>query len=387
MRILHVVPSYLPATRYGGPIYSVHGLCRGLAARGHDVHVFTTNVDGAGDSDVSLGRPVDLDEVQVWYFPSQRLRRLYWSPPMMAALKRETGLFDVVHLHSVFLWPTWAAARSARRVGIPYVLSPRGMLVKDLIRRRSRWLKTAWIGLIERRNLERSARVHVTSALEADELARFGFRLPPVMTIPNGVEPPSAWSDSGVSPDVAELLRHRPLLLFLGRISWKKGLDRLLRSIGRLPECCLAVVGNDEEGYLPELQRIVDSEGLGSCVRFLPRSVHGADKEALFAAARVFVLPSYSENFGNTVLEAMIRGCPVVVTKEVGAAEVVCAAEGGRVVEAAGLSDALADLLSDAALAERMGTSARRFAVKHFLWAGVAERMEQVYRDVVAENA
>ncbi len=387
MRILHVVPSYLPATRYGGPIYSVHGLCKALAARGHDVQVFTTNVDGARESDVPLGRPVALDGVNVWYFPSRRLRRLYWSPPMMAALKRETGRFDVVHLHSVYLWPTWAAARAAGRVGIPFVVSPRGMLVKDLIRRRSRWLKSAWIRLIERRTLERSARVHVTSALEADELVRFGFRLPPVVTIPNGVEPPSAWSESTVSSDVAELLRRRPLVLFLGRISWKKGLDRLLRSIGWLPEwCCLVIIGNDEEDYLPELQRIAESEGLGDRVRFLPRSVHGADKEALFAAARVFVLPSYSENFGNTVLEAMIRGCPVVVTEEVGAAEVVRAAGGGRVVDAAGLSDALEELIADEALAERLGVAARAFAMKHYLWAGVAGRMEAMYREVAACN-
>ena len=82
MRLLHVTPTYLPATRYGGPIQSVHGLCTALAARGHDVHVFTTNVDGRGDSAVPLARCVPTDGVGVWYFPSRWLRRLYWSPPM-----------------------------------------------------------------------------------------------------------------------------------------------------------------------------------------------------------------------------------------------------------------------------------------------------------------
>ena len=153
MRVLHVVPTYLPATRYGGPIWSVHGLCRALATKDHDVHVFTTSVDGDGDSDVPLGVPVRLDGVQVWYFPSRWLRRLYWSPPMMAALKAQVAQFDVVHLHSVFLWPTWAAARVACARRVPYILSPRGMLVGDLIRRKSHWLKSAWIRLIERRNL------------------------------------------------------------------------------------------------------------------------------------------------------------------------------------------------------------------------------------------
>ena len=130
MRILHVVPTYLPATRYGGPIHSVHGLCAALAADGHDVHVFTTSVDGPGDSPVPLGQPVALDHVNVWYFPSRRLRRLYWSPPMARALRRDAASFDLLHLHSVFLWPTWAAARAAAAARVPYVISPRGMLVR-----------------------------------------------------------------------------------------------------------------------------------------------------------------------------------------------------------------------------------------------------------------
>jgi len=125
MRILHVVPSYLPATRYGGPIYSVHGLCRALAGLGHEVHVVTTNVDGSGDSVVPLGDAITLDGVKVWYFHSRVLRRIYYSPEMMRHLKKQMPSFDLVHLHSVFLWPTWATARVARSAGVPYVLSPR----------------------------------------------------------------------------------------------------------------------------------------------------------------------------------------------------------------------------------------------------------------------
>src|SRR5204863_3607521 len=135
VRILHVVPTYLPATRYGGPIVSVHGLARALAARGHHVHVFTTNVDGDGTSDVPLGIPVPMHKVQVHYFASP-LRRLYYSPAMGRAL-RSIGEFDIVHTHSLFLWPTYAAARAARKADVPYVVSPRGMLVPELIARKS----------------------------------------------------------------------------------------------------------------------------------------------------------------------------------------------------------------------------------------------------------
>src|SRR5215510_6405441 len=110
MQILHVIPAYLPAMRYGGTNSAVHGLCRELAARGHHVEVFTTNVDGPNNSLVPLMTPVLLDGVRVRYFPSKILRRLCWSPPLARALDSDLANFTVVHLHSVFLWPTWAAA-------------------------------------------------------------------------------------------------------------------------------------------------------------------------------------------------------------------------------------------------------------------------------------
>jgi len=108
------------------------------------------------------------------------------------ALQHEIGKLDIMHLTSVFRWPTGAAARVARNAGVPYVLSPQGMLVKDLITRRNRLAKLAWIYLIESSNLERAAALHLTSRLEWTELARFGWQLPRVTIIPNPIDEPSA---------------------------------------------------------------------------------------------------------------------------------------------------------------------------------------------------
>src|SRR4051812_47806678 len=113
MKILHVVPTYVPAYRYGGPIYLVHGLFKSLIKEGHEVHVFTTNVDGPLNTRVSLNMPVDLDGVKIRYFPSQFLRRVYYSDPMKKALQNNLSSYDLVHNHSVFLWPTWEAAAQA----------------------------------------------------------------------------------------------------------------------------------------------------------------------------------------------------------------------------------------------------------------------------------
>src|SRR3954468_3967498 len=121
LKILHVVPTYYPAVRYGGPIRSVHGLAVALLRRGHDVHVYTTILDGPDDRDVPVDTPVILDGVTVRYFRVPCLRRLHWSPGLERRLQQSISEFDVVHLHSVFLWPTWAAARAAVRHGIPYI--------------------------------------------------------------------------------------------------------------------------------------------------------------------------------------------------------------------------------------------------------------------------
>ena len=162
---------------------------------------------------------------------------------MMEALRREIGrVRSGSPAFGVPEWPTWAAARAARAASVPYVLSPRGMLVQDLIRRKSRWLKTAWIALIERRNLERAAAIHVTSATEADELRPFGFHLPPVIVVPNGIEPPEFMLGRPASAEVEAIVARQPLILFLSRIHWKKGLDRLIPALVEAP------VGHGDRG-------------------------------------------------------------------------------------------------------------------------------------------
>jgi glycosyltransferase involved in cell wall biosynthesis len=388
MRILHVIPTYLPATRYGGPIFAVHSLCRALASRGHGVEVVTTNINGSGTSPVPIATRVDVDCVSVRYFASPFLSRLSFAPAMSRILRHEMPHFDIVHLHSVFLWPTWAAARLARRARVPYVISPRGMLVKDLIQRRNRLVKSAWIELIEKGNLERASAIHATSRVEVAELRRFGWRLPPITLVPNGVDRMQVCAGIELSPDVREIAAGPPFVLFLGRISWKKGLDRLLRAFARTGAGTLAIVGPDDEGLAPQLLQLARDLGIDGRVRFLTRVVLGADKEHLYASAQLFVLPSYSENFGNTVLEAMQSGCPVVVTAEVGAAEIVRDAGAGIVV--AGDPDSLAAaidrLTGDRALADGMGAAGRRHVHEHYSWSRIAAEMEALYERVRSDS-
>ncbi len=386
MRVLHVVPTYLPAWRHGGPIRAVHGLARALAARGHEVEVFTTDLHGTGRLDVPLDRAVELDGVSVRYFPVRSLARLAYAPDLGRALG-DVSRYNLLHLHSVFLWPTLAAARAAERAGVPWIVAPRGMLVPELIASRGRLRKTVWLRLFERRTIERAAAFHATSELEASDAARLGFRLPKIYVIPNGVEPEN-WSGdpSRLSPRVASLVEAaEPFVLALGRVSWKKGLDRLIEAMAAVPDALLAIAGNDEEGLTPELERLAAERRVADRILFLG-PVDGEDRSALLTRCALLAMPSTSENFGNSLLEAMAAGRPVLATPGVGLAPLIAEVGCGRVAagDPVSLGLALRELLADPPALDEMGRRGRAAALERYGWPHLAARMEEAYREIVS---
>ncbi len=383
MRILQVVPTYLPARRHGGPVFAVHGLARALLARGHEVQVFTTNLDGRGSLDVPDAEPVSLDGVRVRYFAAGWPRRLHRAPGMASALRAEAARIDVMHLHSLFLWPTLIAARVAEAAGVPYFVSPRGMLVAELIARRGRLRKTLWLRLFERRTLSRARGLVATSSLEAREIRGFGWALPPIHVVPNGIDaaPFAGAPTASLLASVKPAANTAPYLLFLGRISWKKGLDRLIAALPRVPQVSLVIAGPDDEGLRERLVSQAAAAGVAARIRFVGET-GDAPKVALLQGAAALVAPSLSENFGNVVLEAMAAGCPVAVTRGVGLADEVVASGAGAILpdEATAMGDALAALLSDTSGLAAMRRAGPPWVSERFSWEHVAARMESVYR-------
>lgn len=365
-------------------MFSVHALCRHLVARGHEVHVCTTNMDGPGELDVPLTRPLARDGVQVWYFRASRPRRFAFSAGMRTWLGEWVPRFDLVHTHSVFLWPPWRAARVARVARVPYVVAPRGMLVPELIERRSRVAKTLWLQLLERPNLAAADALHFTSERERDDAVRLGIGFRRAAVIANGVEPeddPEARLGHG-EPQA------EPFLLYLGRINWKKGLDVLVRAAARAPGVRVVIAGNDEDGGRARLRRLAAECGAENRVGFL-EPVYGAAKWRLLRAARALVLPSRSENFGNAVLEAMAVGRPVVVSPGVGLAAAVREADCGVVVEPEpeALAAALLELWGNASRREHMGARGRALALRDFTWPRIAGQVENLYRSILEPRA
>ena len=389
MNVLHVIPTYVPAWRYGGPMRSVHGLARAQAQAGDRVSVFTTNLDGPGVLDVPVAEPVRRDGVEVWYFPVTWPRRLARSPAMARTLHGSISGFDVVHLHSVFLWPTLAVARACHRVGVPYVLSPRGMLVRDLIAGRGRLRKMLWLALFERRTVREAAAVVVSSELEARELEALDLGAAYVQVVPNGLVVDEPASDDSAAAALPSLPADgRPLVLYLGRLSWKKGVDVAIRALAALPghpDARLAIAGNDDEDLRPRLAALASELGVAERVSFLGE-VRGAAKQALLATARVLVMTSISENFGMSALEAMAAGVPVVLSDGVGLAADVDDAGAGLVCERTpeAVAAALSRLLAQPELGRAMGERGRRLVADRFSWPAIAASTRAVYECAIA---
>jgi glycosyltransferase involved in cell wall biosynthesis len=268
--------------------------------------------------------------------------------------------FDVVHSHAVYLWPGVAAARAAKKANVPYVISPRGMLVPELIAGRSRYVKSAWLRFFEQRGFANAAAIHFTSQLEWDDARRVGLPLPHPIVVPKGVDLPQR-------PDVP---RDARTLVFLGRVNWKKNIDRVIEALPRL-NSRLIVAGNDEENLTPRLRELATR--IGADVEFLG-PVYGDAKDELLARATLFVLLSTSENFGNAVLEALAMETPAVLSNGVGLADDVLRADAGVI----GLDEVPA-LLDDPERRAIMGRNGRALVESRFAWPRVAEEMEDAY--------
>jgi glycosyltransferase involved in cell wall biosynthesis len=305
---------------------------------------------------------------------------------MNHALDATIATFDLVHIHYVWVWPTVAAAAAARKHRIPYVLAPRGMLVDDLIRRKSMTAKRLWLALFARRDVERAAAIHVTSTSEAHNLRALGLSLRRVEIIENGIEVPAEEKAApSASATGIKTILDSPYILFLGRISWKKGLDRLLRALVLVKGADLVIAGYDENGYSLELRRIARELGVAGRVKFVGPA-EGETKWVLLRLARCFVLSSYNENFGMAVLEAMAAGCPAVVSEEVGLADVV-RESGSGIATACNdpklLARAINTLVESPEKRTAMGAAGMRTARERYGWPRIAQEMQTLYAECV----
>ncbi len=387
-KVLHVIPSLSP--HRGGPSFLLRSLATRMASAGLEIHVATTDDDGVGRREVATGAALRQEGVDYWFFPRQT--RFYtFSAPLSGWLSRMAGRFDLIHVHALFSFPSVAAAFWAARRGVPYLVRPLGTLSQWGVENRRRWLKKISIPLVERRVLARAAAVHFTSQRELEEAALLGLQARSVV-VPNAFDPTDSVGGEGERfRGRHPVLQGRKIALFLSRLDPKKGLDLLLAAFARIAEPtplpALVVAGSGTPEFVAGLGRAVESLGIGDRVLFTGL-LRGEEKRDALAAADFFVLPSYSENFGIAVVEAMAAGLPVVISDQVAISSDVSAAGAGLVVpcQVDALFEAMRRAFRETDEAG-WGARAQRLCEERFSLDSVTKRLIRVYQDIVANPA
>lgn len=359
MKVFLAGTSFEPA--YGGPAVSVSRLAAGLAARGVEVVLWAP--DGSAASSPLLNDTPGFD------------RR---SGRLAPVLKEMAASLDIIHDNGIWLRHNHAIARAAKRLGVPRVVTLRGMLEPWAFSYRRAKKKVAWT-MYQRRDLDLAAVLHATAVAEAENARRHGLK-PPIVVVPNGIDIPATRPELNLADGNSDSRRRA---VFVGRIHPIKGLPMLLDAWARTKadRWELVIAGPAENRHDAELRQQAKRLGIEANVT-ISGPVYGAEKTILYHSADLAVLPSHSESFGVSVAEALAHELPVMATMAA-PWSLLRSERCGWWVPATpmGVAEGLASATATPACELRaMGRRGRSAMSDRFTWARVAEAVhEEIY--------
>jgi len=389
MKVLHVISTLAPSS--GGPTAALYGMANHQCRAGHDVTICTTNRGNPtsrvlNDIEIRAG----LDKGVSLHSFETALVSILISRDLRNWLTKHIAEFDIVHVHGLYRFPSTYAAYRARKEGVPNVIRPHGGLDPYLYSKsaRSVALKRLYERWFDLPNLHAAGAIHYTAEEERQRASFLNLRAPSFV-VPNGVD----WTRFEKLPGrgafrAAHTLGDAPLVLFLGRLHSVKGLDLLIPafdSVRRdIPDAQLVIVGPENDDYGRKVRGWVQERGLTKAVHFIGH-LDGADVIQAYVDADVFVLPSYTENFGMTVVEAMVCGLPVVISDQVNIHREVAESGGGLVTrcDADEVAQALITLLKDRERRRGMGEAGRQFVQQRYTWPVIVDALTHEYENVI----
>jgi len=363
---------------------------------GVESRIFSTDLPGPPaarqlSSVSSEELPAAASSVCTTLAPVRWPRRFAYAPTLRHALAETAPWAHLIVIHSLFLYPQYVAWRAASRCHTPYIVAAHGAL-DPYLRRRGRLRKAVTDALWQERML--AGAIALQFATE-DEAALASDIVPAVrrIIVPLGIDTSTfATLPSSARFRATYLGGHEgPVVLALGRLARKKGLDILVRAFSHVselhPEAILVLAGPDDEGLEPTLRALARDLGVARRVIFTGMLFHEQRLEAL-AAATVWALPSHTENFGIAAMEALAAGVPTVVSPAVNLAPRLREHEAAIISDATpeAFAAAIDELLSKPARRERLSSAGRAFA-QRYDWALVAAETKRIYDDILKTSA
>jgi len=387
MKVLHVIPSLDPAS--GGPPIVAAGLAAAQAGLGCQTQIVSYRFPKAESRvNTALKAIPNIDRVKLEYLTPLTRAERFLARGARRSLEVMVEQFDLIHLHGVWDPVIRAAASATLQKRKPFVLTPHGMLDPWSLQQKPVRKQIA-LRLGYRRMLDGAAFLHFLTDAERDGTADLHLKSPPLV-IPNGIflEELGPLPQRGVFRAAQPEFAGGKLILFLGRLHFKKGLDILgdaFASVAReFPDAHLIVAGPDygaREAFQSQVARL----GISTKVH-LVGPLYGAEKIAAYHDCDCFCLPSRQEGFSLAIIEAMVCEAPVVITPECHFPE-VAKAGAGIIVElnATGVAGGISTIFRDASAARKMGENGRNLVMGRYTWEKVAKEMIDGYRRIVQD--
>ena len=321
MKILHVINSI--DSIYGGPSKYILDLVSSQNNMGVNGYICTTH---ERNYKIKISSNYKFIKDKIFSFRVNLLKSLRFSSGFKKFIDNNIRTYDIIHIHGLYRFPTSYAAYKARALKLPYVIRPHGSLDPYLYKRSaySLILKRLWEYFFDFPNIRNSCAIHCTSNLEKKKINQLNIAPKAKLFVIQNFISDIFFTKRTKNLSFKKKIRFSnddKIILFLGRINFKKGLDLLIPAFKKINNVFsnykLLVVGPNNEKYLEKvILPLVKQNRLEDSFKYLP-AIYGKKLLQCYQESDLFVLPSYSENFGLTIFEAMALKVPVIVSDQV----------------------------------------------------------------------
>ncbi|VEP12251.1 Glycosyltransferase [Hyella patelloides LEGE 07179] len=387
MKILCVTP-YLGKS-YGGTSKVVTEIAQELGSFNCNIDLITTNANDKNILDVSLNTWIDNINYRVQYFSCWHRSDFIFSLSLIKWLYKNVTNYDLVHTNTIFSPLISVVHGICKLQNIPYIATLHGMLEPWALSYKA-GKKRYYYQFLEKPLLKQANAIHTLASSEAERVQNLG--LSKTIIIPNGIhrQDYQILPNSDIFYQQFPHTRHKTLILFLGRIDPKKGLDLLAPAFAqayqKFPNAHLIVAGPDSINFMPTATQYFQDVGCQDAVTFTGM-LKGDLKLAALAAADIYVAPSYSEGFSMSVLEGMASSLPCIITTGCNFPEAAEAKVAHVVdIDAESITEALITCLQQPQEAKAMGMKARQFIFDNYTWDIAAKKLVRVYQQILARQ-